>query len=26
VERWVAVLGLQSEWKRACAEAGLTSR
>jgi len=24
-ERWVAVLGLQSEWKRASAEAGLTS-
>jgi hypothetical protein len=26
VERWVAVLGLQSEWKRASAEAGLASR
>jgi len=26
VERWVAALGLQSEWKRASAEAGLTSR
>jgi len=26
VERWVAVLGVQSEWQRASAEAGLTSR
>jgi hypothetical protein len=26
VERWVAVLGLQSEWERASAEAGLTQR
>ena len=26
VERWVAVLGVQSEWERASAEAGLTSR
>ena len=24
VERWVAVLGVQSEWERASAEAGLT--
>lgn len=26
VERWVAVLGVQSEWERASAEAGLTKR
>lgn len=26
VERWVAVLGVQREWERASAEAGLTSR
>ena len=26
VERWVAVLGVQSEWERVSAEAGLTSR
>jgi hypothetical protein len=26
VERWVAVLGVQSQWERASAEAGLTKR